>query len=240
MAFAVKDRPTYRALNVCALALLQNGTATQTIVQTRCHDRLSGCWLQSKRTGRRLAQPRALSESQAENRRERTPTETTSGQQPLPPTQSAMPPTLPVELIQYIIGLAHEAAECTQTLQAQYDLLNALSLVSLTFRDIAQPLLVARAWLRSSKDTRTFLRAIAREGPRLSTHVVGLRFDRRGPSDDPDKRLALGDFCTARSIMRECQQVRMVVLQGGTVDMHGLSLLQGECAHAKASTAKPS
>lgn len=149
-----------------------------------------------------------------------------------------MSPTLPVELIRIIITLALDSLAKPDSLQARYDLLLLLALVSLTFRDIAQPLLVARAWLRSPKATRSFLRAIAKERFRVSAHVVELRFDRPEPCDDTDRRLALGYFRTARSIMRKCQGVRKVVLQGDTIDARGLSLLQRECARATASTSE--
>lgn len=139
-----------------------------------------------------------------------------------------MPPTLPFELVEYIITLALDSLADPHVLQSRYDLLLPLARVSLTFRTIAQPLLFKCAWLRSPEDTRLFLHAVEKRHEHLGSRVVELRLDAGDANELVGEKVALEQFGPVRLVLRKCKRVRTFVVTNLTLGVQGLRLLERE------------
>lgn len=91
-------------------------------------------------------------------------------------------PSLPPELLSEILLFALPSPDphhfSASTYQERVDLLSEFSLVSRTFRNVADPILYSTFWARNSRQLKSFLRSVKGKGIANRVHRLVLGFDR--------------------------------------------------------------
>ncbi|GAA5975247.1 hypothetical protein JCM5350_000204 [Sporobolomyces pararoseus] len=91
-------------------------------------------------------------------------------------------PSLPPELVSEILLFALPSPDphtfSASTYQERVDLLSEFSLVSRTFRNVADPILYSTFWARNSRQLKSFLRSVKAKGIANRVHRLVLGFDR--------------------------------------------------------------